>query len=115
MKASEVAGLIGGQLAVRGDMEKPVTGVYVSDLLSDVMAHAREGNLWLTIQTHQNVAAVALLTGLSAIVFTGGARPEEQTLAKAQLERINLICTDLPSYETAGILYTAGLRGDVRS
>ncbi|NLM37564.1 MAG: serine kinase, partial [Firmicutes bacterium] len=57
-------------------LETNFAGVYVSDLLSDVIGHAQEGQVWLTIQTHVNVVAVALLLNLAAIVFTAGAAPE---------------------------------------
>lgn len=114
MKVSEAAALIHGVVVHAADPGRIVTGAYASDLLSDVMAHAREGSLWLTIQSHPNVVAVALLTSLSAVVFAGGVRPDEDTVAKAQAEGINLITTDLPTYEAAGILYAGGLHGAVR-
>ncbi|HHW12132.1 MAG TPA: serine kinase [Firmicutes bacterium] len=87
-------------------LETTITGVYVSDLLSDVIGHAQEGQAWLTIQTHANVVAVALLLNLAAIVFTAGAEPEAETIAKAQTEGTVLLTTKLPTFETAGRLYT---------
>jgi hypothetical protein len=33
-------------------MDRTVEGGYVSDLLSDVIAGAKEGDLWLTLQVH---------------------------------------------------------------
>lgn len=82
-----------------------VTGVYVSDLLSDVMGHAREGEVWLTIQTHTNVVAVALLLNLAAVVFTAGAKPDALTIEKAKEEGTVLLTTNLSTFETAGRLY----------
>lgn len=114
MKVSEAVALVRGRIVTGANPEREVTGAYVSDLLSDVMAHAREGYIWLTIQSHPNVAAVALLTGLAAVVFTGGVRPDEDTVAKSTSEGINLVTTDLPTFEAAGILYAEGLRGTVR-
>ncbi|HEX2998950.1 MAG TPA: serine kinase, partial [Armatimonadota bacterium] len=43
--------------------ESEVSGGYASDLLSDVLANGQEGDLWITIQAHRNVAAVAGLKG----------------------------------------------------
>ncbi len=87
-------------------MDKSFTGVYVSDLLSDVMGHAREGEVWITIQTHSNVVAVALLLNLAAVVFTAGNVPEPLTIEKANAEGIVLLSTKLTTFETAGRLYT---------
>lgn len=109
MKIADIARMLKGTLVVSANPQKTASSAYISDLLSDVMAHAKEGCVWMTIQSHQNVVAVAALTGIVAVVFTGGVRPDEHTVAKAQSEGINLIITDLSSYEAAGILYTAGL------
>ncbi|HHZ20567.1 MAG TPA: serine kinase [Firmicutes bacterium] len=89
----------------QGLAEKEVAGAYVSDLLSDVMGRAKEGEVWLTIQTHPNVVAVAVLLNLAAIIFTAGHEPEEQTKAKAEEEGIILLKTALSTYETAGRIY----------
>jgi predicted transcriptional regulator len=107
MKLSEIikaidAEVTTGQALIEG---KVVKGGYVSDLLSDVMGHAQEGAIWLTIQTHPNVVAVALLLNLSAVVFTAGQKPEETTVEKAKEEGIVLLTTALSTYEAAGRLY----------
>jgi ATP-dependent Clp protease adapter protein ClpS len=39
-------------------LDKEITGGYCSDLLSDVMGNAQEGQVWLTIQVHKNIVAV---------------------------------------------------------
>ncbi|MEW6724201.1 MAG: hypothetical protein AB1331_04660 [Bacillota bacterium] len=82
-----------------------VRGGYASDLLSDVMAHAREGDVWFTIQTHQNVTAVACLTGVAAVIFTGGAQPDVDTVEKAGREGLALYSTSRFTYEAVGQLY----------
>lgn len=82
-------------------------GFYVSDLLSDVMGHAGEGQVWLTIQTHSNVVAVALLLNLAAVLFTAGAEPDAATIEKARTEGVVLLATPLPTFEAAGRLYQA--------
>lgn len=82
-------------------------GFYVSDLLSDVMGNAGEGEVWLTIQTHSNVVAVALLLNLAAVLFTAGAEPDATTIEKARAEGVVLLATALPTFEAAGRLYRA--------
>jgi len=88
-----------------------VTGGYASDLLSDVLANSREGDLWVTLQIHHNTVAVASLRELCGIVLVGGREPEEETLARAREEGIPLLVTSLPAFEIVGRLYGLGLRG----
>lgn len=87
------------------DLSRVVSGVYVSDLLSDVLAHAKEGNLWVTLQGHPNIVAVASMKDLSGIVLVNGRTPEEKTLQKADDEAIPILTTDEPTFEVAGKLY----------
>ncbi len=87
-----------------------VTGGYVSDLLSDVIGNAKGGQIWVTIQIHQNVVAVGTLLGLAAIVIAGGAEPEEKTIEKANEEGVRVLTTDTNSYEVVGKLYELGIR-----
>jgi len=87
-----------------------VTGGYSSDLLSDVIGNARAGNIWVTIQIHQNVVAVATLLGLSAIVIAGGAVPEPKTIEKADEEGVRILTTPMKAFEVCGKLYELGIR-----
>lgn len=107
MKLPEIIKAIDAEVKVGQELiaEKEVKGGYISDLLSDVMGHAREGELWLTIQTHSNVVAVALLLNLPAVLFTAGQIPEPMTIEKAGEEGIVLLTTAMSTYEAAGRLY----------
>jgi hypothetical protein len=82
-----------------------VRGGYVGDLLSDVMANSREGDLWITRQIHQNIVAVASLKDLAGIILVRGAEPAADTLEKAVRENIPLFMADLPAFEMAGRIY----------
>jgi hypothetical protein len=85
-------------------------GVYTSDLLSCVMAGAHEGDLWVTLQGHMNVVAVAALLELSAVIITEGVVPEPAVLEKAQEKGVTLLATHCSSYEVCGRLWELGLR-----
>lgn len=87
-------------------LERGVTGAYSSDLLSDAMANAKEGNLWFTIQTHPNIVAIASLLNLGAIVITGDKEPAPETLAKAKEEKVVIFLTSASSFEAAGRIYS---------
>jgi hypothetical protein len=89
-----------------------VTGAYCGDLLSDVMAHSRQGQVWITIQVHVNIVAVAVLKELAAIIVVNGRRPAADTLTKAAEEKVPIVASDLTAYEISGKLHALGLGGE---
>ena len=84
---------------------------YASDLLSDVIAHSRKGNIWVTIQTHPNIVAVATMKELSGIILAGGREPEADTIQKAEQEGIPILASPLFTFELVGRLYQIGISG----
>lgn len=86
-------------------LANPVTGGYTSDLLSDVMGSAPAGAVWITLQTHVNVMAVATLKDLSAVILVKGLQPEPNTKAQSDNEKIPILGTDLQAFEISGKLY----------
>lgn len=86
-----------------------VDGVFVSDMLSDVMAGAKSGNLWITVQTHKNVVPAANLVDVSAIVITGGKKVPQDTLDLANQHGIAILWTEQTTFELVGKLYALGL------
>lgn len=97
-------------LGNESDLDKSIKGGYVGDLLSNVMRFAREGNIWITVQTHINVVAVATLVGISGIIFPCGIKPPEETVAKAKDEHIPLLSTELDAFTLCGKIYELGIR-----
>lgn len=93
-----------------GIPDKEVTGGYSGDLLSDVIANAENGFVWVTIQVHLNIVAVASLKGISAVVLANNREPDEDTLNKAREQQIPVMKTPLPAFEVIGRLYALGLR-----
>ena len=91
-------------------LENEITGGYTGDLLSDVLANSKKGNLWITLQIHQNIIAVASSKELSGIIIVNGRRPEEETLEKAKEEKIPILISDLFTFEITGRLYEIGIR-----
>ena len=91
--------------ASQGNLTCNITGVYVSDLLSDVLAHAKEGDLWVTLQGHPNIVAVAAMKELSGILLNNGRTPEDETLKKANDEAIPILASKMPAFVLAGKLY----------
>ncbi|WP_027338882.1 DRTGG domain-containing protein [Halonatronum saccharophilum] len=97
------------EVVVEADLEKEIKGAYSSDLLSNVMARTKEGDLWLTVQGHQNIVAIALLNDLAAVITTEEFEADEEARSKAQNQGINLLKTTLSSYELSGELYKLGI------
>ena len=88
---------------------RDVDGVFVSDMLSDVMASAQSGNLWITVQTHKSIVPAANLIDVSAIVITGGKAVPQDTIDLASKHDIAILSSDLASFELVGKLYSLGL------
>ena len=82
-----------------------VTGGYTSDLLSDVIANSKQGNLWITLQIHQNIIAVAKLKDLAGIIIVNNREPDEETLQKAKEENVPLLSSEEMAFEISGKLY----------
>ena len=112
MKLKEVIDQLELKVAGAGEnLDKEVAGGFASDLLSDVMANSREGDIWVTLQVHPNIIAVATLKDLAGIVIVQGKKPEEQTVEKAKQEGIPLMVSELQTFELVGRLYNLGISG----
>ena len=93
------------------NLDREVTSGYASDLLSDVLAHAGEGTLWVTLHIHQNIVAVASHKDLAGVLLVQGRQPEKDTIAKAEEEGLPILVSSLSAFELVGRLYKAGIRG----
>jgi len=110
MKLTEIVSRL--NLEVKSGLDQlnsEVTGGYASDLLSDVIANAKKGNLWITLQVHQNIVAVATLKEIAGIILVNNRQPEEETLQKAIQEKVPILVSKLPSFELIGKLYQIGI------
>lgn len=87
----------------------PVTGGYSGDLLSDVIANAKNGNVWVTMQTHMNVTAIAALKELSAIIIVMNKPVEQDVIDKAIEEQITILRTGKTAFQISGIIYNLGV------
>ena len=112
MNIGEAAKEMDGTLvAAAGAAEREIQGGYASDLLSDVMGNSREGDVWVTLQKHVNIVAVAQLNGLAGIVLVNGRKPEPDTIARAEELRVPIISTAMQAFDAIGILFSMGIRG----
>jgi len=93
-------------------VNRPVAGGYASDLLSCVMRGAKEDFLWVTLQFHINVVAVASLLGLAGVIITEGNRPSPETIAQAEKENVILLLTPKNTFSVVGQLTPLGIGGE---
>ena len=101
-------------LSVRCSEEKldnDVRGGYTSDLLSDVLANSCDNDLWITLQIHPNIVAIATMKGLAGIAIINGREPEEETVKKAKEMGVPIMVSQLSAFELSGRLYALGLGG----
>ena len=87
------------------NLDAEVTGAYASDLLSDVMGNARSGQVWITMQTHKNVSAIASLKDLPAVILVRDSVPDPDMLNHAREEDICILVSKDATYQVCGKLY----------
>ena len=87
------------------NLDRSVTGGYIGDLLSDVIANSSRGNVWITRQSHSNIVAVAELKEHAGIILVLAREPEKETLEKAEKVGIPILSTPLHGFEVAGRVY----------
>jgi serine kinase of HPr protein (carbohydrate metabolism regulator) len=90
-------------------LARAVGGGYAGDLLSDVIANGKKDQVWITIQVHPNIVAVAVLKELAAIVVANGREPAAETVDRARKEQVPILGTALTAFELAGRLHGLGL------
>ncbi len=83
---------------------------YACDLLSEVMGRVKPDTVWLTVQSHVNIIAVAAITGVRAIILCNGHAFNEETIQRAKKEKIALFKTSLNTFEACGRIYQKGIR-----
>jgi hypothetical protein len=95
-----------------GPADQSVVGGYAADLLSCAMKGAKKDYLWVTLQSHLNVVAVAGLLSLAGVIITEGNRPDQETIARANKEGVVLMVTPKTTFTVVGELTLLGVRGE---
>jgi serine kinase of HPr protein (carbohydrate metabolism regulator) len=108
MKISEVSAKLGLK-AFNQHPDKDIRGVYISDMVSDIIG-IKEGNLLVTLQTHKNLIAAANLVDVAAVVYSRGKTPPEDVVALADRAKIALFGSADDTWTLAKKLYELGIR-----
>jgi hypothetical protein len=93
------------------DLDRDIERGYASDLMSDVIANAAPDDIWVTMQVHMNVVAIASMKEIGAVLLTHDRKPLPETLEKARDEGVVILGTDLTAFEAVGRLYKMGITG----
>ena len=105
MTVKEIIPQLGLQCLNEANLDTEVSGAYASDLLSDVMGNARSGQVWITMQTHKNVSAIAALKDIPAVIIVRGGVPDDDMLEHAKEEDICILVSQDATFQVCGKLY----------
>ena len=96
-------------LSEGSDLNREVLSGCCCDLLSWVMAHGKKDTIWITVQAHVNVVAVASLLELAGVILASGITMDEKIVEKAKEEGITILSSKMDAFELAGKLYKMGI------
>ena len=99
MTVQELSEALHCQVVCMPDPDRQVTGGYAGDLLSWVMGRAKEGDVWVTIMSNVNIVAVSTLADPSCVILAESVEPDEQTVQRSEQQGINLLRTDLDTFD----------------
>jgi hypothetical protein len=94
----------------RGDLDQEVRTGCASDLMSDVLAFSKSGNILLTGLTNPQVIRASEMAEIKVVCFVRGKWPDEKTVELAGDQEVILLTTRLPMFESCGRLYGQGLK-----
>ena len=106
MKIKEIAAALNAEICHNEFQDNDVCCAYTSDLLSDVIANAKEGGILVTIQAHKNTVAVSSLANISVIVICNSRPLPNDMLEAAKEEGIAIIRTKENQFTVSGKLWT---------
>jgi serine kinase of HPr protein (carbohydrate metabolism regulator) len=105
MTIREIAAALGAEICQDEFEDTELSGAYTSDLLSDVMANAKDGGALITIQAHKNTVAVATLVNISVIIICNSRPLPPDMLEAAKDEGIAVILTKENQFTVSGKIW----------
>lgn len=114
MTLGEMKDILAAEVVVGSEcLDIEIRDAFAADLLSDVLAFAKEGTLLITGITNPQVIRTAEMLELVGIVFVRGKKPDAETLKLAQIKKVPILSTHYIMFETCGRLFKNGLVGCV--
>ncbi len=108
MKVSEVVEKT-GLTAINEYKDREIGSVYISDMVSDMIAAAKTNSVVVTMQTHKSLIAAANLAAAAMIVIVNGRKPTDDVVALANRTGIGLFSYDQDSWAFAKRLVNLGV------
>ena len=105
MNITEITAALNAEICQNEFDDAELTGAYTSDLLSDVIANAKDGGALITIQAHKNTVAVATLVNISVIIICNSRPLPDDMLEAAKDEGIAVIRTTENQFTVSGKLW----------
>lgn len=105
MHLADVVEALGLSTAVAAAPDVGIDSAYTSDLLSDVMGFASEGDALITIQAHKNTIAVASLVGCPAVIICNDRPLPPDMLDAARAEGIAVYLSKESQFTVSGRLF----------
>ena len=109
MRLSELAEKT-GLTSLNDHKDQEVEGVYISDMVSDIITGAKANGILVTLQTHKSLIAAANLVDVAAIVFVRGKKPAEDVVELASKADIGLFITNVDTWSFATKLNEIGIK-----
>jgi len=112
MKISEIKEILKASVITGDDqLYKTVIAGGSADLMDDVLSAISKNCLLLTGLTTEHVIRTAQISGVAAVVFVRGKKPDEQIVNLAKSFNLPLLLTRYSLFVASGRLYMNGLRG----
>jgi succinyl-CoA synthetase alpha subunit len=111
MTVQELVAALQLQVISPGQLGQEIHSGYASDLLSCVMARAQAGSVWITLQAHPNVVAVASLLDLAAVIIAEGVVPDIEVKDRAQEKGVTLLGSPQTAFTIAGRMSALAIPG----
>lgn len=102
MDVSELAKKLGAEAITEPEPHKRALSGYAGDFISRALVKAGSGSVWITVMANVNVAAVAFLADVSAVILAEGVRPDEDTVREAENHGVNIYSSSRTAFELCG-------------
>lgn len=114
MKLSKIKDILKAQVLWGENLlDVEVKNACGADLMSDILADTKTNAVLLTGLTHRQLIQTASMTEFAAVIFVRGKMPSDDVIELAKQQKLPLLRTQYPLFETCGMLYQAGLKGDI--
>ena len=110
MKISKIQELLDAKVLCGEEyIGRHVYSAFGCDLMSDVLAFAKDQVVLLTGLVNAQVIRTALMMDMNCIIFVRSKKPDEDMIRLAKEHEIVVMTTDKTLYAACGVLYSNGL------